>query len=171
MPSAATTRAASRVLSPWRTRTRDGSVVSTSVTSAPITRDSVGRAWRRIRCRAARGMPTIGAPSSRSSASPSIIASRRPSGVRVPPVYWRRAAASTASPTPRAASARIPLAASEMPAPASSRTAARSTTVTSHPASRSPIAAASPPIPPPTTTALLLLMPGPPVLPRCFLQL
>ncbi len=100
-------------------------------------------------------MPMIGVPTAFSSSAPSIRVSQPPFGVRVPPLYWPRDASLTASPTPSPSRARRPLAASEMPAPASSSIGARSTSVTCQPMRRRPIAATSPPMPPPTTTAVL----------------
>src|ERR1700735_2745331 len=59
-----------------------------------------------------------------------------------------------ACPSPRAASAVIPFPVVASPAPTSPNSAARSSTVTRHPACASATADASPAIPPPTTVAV-----------------
>lgn len=66
-PSAATSKSASRTTSPRGISIRPGSERSTDVAPAPTTRHSGGSAARSTRCSAARGMPTIGVPSSRAA--------------------------------------------------------------------------------------------------------
>src|SRR5690242_7844626 len=160
MPSAATTRSASR--SPSLVATRAGAAWLpgparfpgfTSVTVTPVRSVPAGSRLASSPTRSARSTISWGSPK-RSAITPSSVrTSQRPSGRRIPPSPWIAEKRRTSSPRPIASRACSAFGARPRPAPTGSRAGARSRTVTSQPWCRSATAAVSPPIPAPATTA------------------